>query len=440
MKTLMTHQIKALEYAKTKSKIALFLEMRLGKSLITLRWCKLKKLRFVLILAPKATHPSWKAELEEENLPVLIPEGKIEDRYGECENRQGMNCYILLNYEAVSLWPLFLNLAWDGIICDESTYLRNPKAKITKYLTGMTDFVPNKAILSGLPNPESSMDYFSQFKFLHGYFMNEKNFWNWRNKNCSEFGYSWEVKPKRLPIIKQEVHELAFVLTRKEAGMGSKKVYERRYVEMNSAQKKLMKQLEKDYEYDYDDDENKMTKYAPVKFLWMSRVAGGFTPQKTMVSGEKFEEIRCLLGGELKKETVIIWFRFNYELEMVYKMLRRTFRKKNIGIFMADNKQGINKDGTLNCQVMCAQEKLGKMGLPWHDSSTMVFYSNHYDYEVRAQCEDRGIHPLKKEPYLIIDLMTKDSIDEIAIDLLLEKKTQAKYFMSRLEEQWQKRT
>lgn len=445
MKTLMPHQIKALEYAKLKSKIALFLQMRLGKTLVAIRWAKHKKLKFVLVLAPKATHPSWKAELEEEKCCVTIPEGTLQKRYESVmwnlihSSDLKIPMYFLLNYEAVSLWPLFLkDFSWSGIICDESTFIRNPKAKITKYLTNFTDHVPNKAILSGLPAPESPMDYFSQFKFLYGSFMNEDNFWNWRNKNCSEWGYSWEVKPKRLPIIKQEVHELAFVLTRKEAGMGSKKVYERRYVDMNSAQKKLMKQIEKDYEYEFDDNESKMTKYAPVKFLWMARVAGGFTPQKVPVSYNKFTEIQSLLGGELRKEKVIIWFRFNHELEIVYKMLSRQFRT---GIFMADRKHGVRPDGRLSnrIQIMCAQEKLGKMGLPWYDSSTMIFYSNHYDYEVRAQCEDRGIHPLKKEPYLIIDLITKDSIDEVAVDLLLEKKTQAKYFMSRMEEQWVKR-
>lgn len=445
MKTLMPHQIKALEYAKNKKSIALLMEMRLGKTLVAIRWAKHKGVKSILILAPKATHPSWRSELEEEKCRVFIPEGKLEERFSWCElavNKALIQPqYALLNYEAISLYPSFLNLAWDGIICDESTFIRNPKAKVTKYLTNLTDHVRYKAILSGLPAPESPMDYFSQFKFLHGAFMNETNFWNWRRNNCWEVGWAWEVKKKRLPLIKQEVHELAFVLTRKETGMGSEKIYERRYVDMNSSQKKLTKQLEKDFEYDYDDDENKMTKYSPVKYLWMARVAGGFTPQKTMVCGEKFEEIKNLLKGELKEQRIVIWFRFNYELEMIYKMLRRTFIKMGVGVFMADRKEGVNPDGTLSkkISVMLAQEKLGKMGLPWYDSSAMIFYSNHYDYEIRAQCEDRGIHPMKKEPYLIIDLITKDSIDEESIDLLLNKKTQAKYFMSRLEKSWEKR-
>lgn len=392
-----------------------------------------------MILAPKATHPSWKSELLEEKCNVCIPEGNLHERYATAGTMGVLGGFVLLNYEAISLLPIFLDFNWDAIICDESTFIRNPKAKITKYMTNLTNHIPNKAILSGLPNPESSKDYFSQFKFLHGDFMNCDNFWDWRRKNCREVGYDWIVRPKRLPMIREEVRELAFVLSRKDAGMGSKKIYERRYVEMNSAQKKLMKEIEKDYEYNYDDEEGKMTKYAPVKFLWMARIAGGFTPQKTMVSGEKFEEIKQLIKGELKGEKIIIWCRFNHEITFLWKILSRNFRKLRIGVFTAEYKKGVNSDGTLNCDIMIAQGMLGKMGMPWHDSSTMIYYSNHYSGEIRQQTEDRFIHPKKKEPVLVIDLITKDSVDEVALDLLLEKKLQAKYFMNKLEEIWGKR-
>ena len=84
---------------------------------------------------------------------------------------------------------------------------------------------------------------------------------------------------------------------------------------------------------------------------------------------------------------------------------------------MANRKDGVNKDGTLNCDVICAQAMLGKMGLPWHASSTAIYYSNHFSGEIRQQTEDRIIHPMKKEPVLIIDLLTKDSIDEDILDL-----------------------
>jgi hypothetical protein len=241
-----------------------------------------------------------------------------------------------------------------------------------------------------------------------------------------------------MPIIKNEVHNLAFVLTREEANMGSKKIYEKRFVETNAEQKKLTKQISKDFAYKKE-DELWTTKYAPVKYMAMSRVAGGFTPKDSFVSDEKLKEIKSLLEGELREQRVIIWFRFNHELEYVAAELKKKWK---VGILMGGTKEGLNEDMTLSkdINVMCAQAKLGKMGLPWYDSSVMFFYSNYYDYEVRAQCEDRGIHPLKKEPYLIIDLISEGTIDEEVVNLhLAPKKKSSKYFMDALEKAWEEK-
>lgn len=443
MKTLMDHQKKALEYATPLTRIALYMEMRLGKTLVAIRWVKSNSnsISNILVLAPKSVLPAWESELLEEKQNVQRPTGTLEERFKKInESKKG---WTLLNYEAVTLYPDFLSFDWDCIICDESTYIRNPKANITKLLNKFTYRVRYKAILSGLPAPESPKDYYCQFQFLYGNFMYHTQYWTWRNHYCMQIGYDWDIKKSFIPKIKEEVHRLAFVLTRKEAGLGSKKIYEQRYVELNNPQKKLINKIDKDFEYRLGNEED-YTKYSPVKYIWMARVSGGFSPSgKENISTSKIEELRKLLVGELKEDKVIIWFRFNTELEFVRKELQAYLHKKDqkIGIFTADKKEGIEKDMRLSqeTKVMCAQSRLGKMGLPWYDSSAMIFYSNWYDYEVRAQCEDRGIHPMKKEPYLIIDLISEDSIDEDTVELLKNKKLSAKYFMKELESKWERR-
>ena len=440
MKILMSHQIRALEYAKPRARIALFLEMRLGKTLIAIHWVKHNKssISNILVLAPKSVLPTWKAQLEEENQKVQIPFGTLKERFEQVD-KFGKG-WTLLNYEAITLYPDFLSFPWDCLICDESTVLRNPSSQITKILTKHTDDIKYKAILSGLPAPESPSDYFSQMKFLFGGFMHQQTFWHWRNRYCFQIGYGWEVKKSFIPMIKEAVHQDSFVLTRKDAGIGSKKIYEHRYVDCNSTQKSLMKEIDKKLKYSYQKEEE-FTKYATTKYLWLARVAGGFTPKELeVVSANKLDEIIFLLKNDLKGEQIIIWFRFNNELDFVRnELINRKFR---VGKFTADEKTGINKDTTLSkdIDVMCAQARSGKMGLPWHDSSAMIFYSNWYDFEVRAQCEDRGIHPMKKEPYLIIDLITENSIDEETVDILKGKKISSSYFMKNLDERWRIKT
>lgn len=441
MKVLMPHQKRALEYAMPRARIALYLEMRLGKTLVAIRWVKYNKnsISNVLVLAPKSVLPTWASQLKEEKQNFQIPTGTLEERFEQVNN--GKSGWTLLNYEAVTLFPDFLSFDWDCLILDESTAIRNPSSQITKLLLSHTDRIKYKAILSGLPAPESPMDYFCQMRFLYDSFMHQQTYWHWRNKYCTQVGYSWEVKKSWIPVIKEEIHKLAFILTRKEAGIGSKKIYEERFVESNAVQRALTKDVDKKLKYTHENKEE-FTKYATTKYLWLARIAGGFTPKEeiTLISDKKLKELVYLLENDLKGEQIIIWFRFNNELNYVRNELIKRL-KLNVGIFTADEKCGINEDMTLKKEldVMCAQERSGKMGLPWHDSSAMIFYSNWYDYEVRAQCEDRGVHPMKKEPYLIIDLITQDSIDEKAVELLKKKKLVAKYFMKKLDEEWNKK-
>lgn len=432
--TFRKHQVKAFAYAKPLARIALFMQMRLGKTLVAIRWATFNKLNKILVLCPNPVIPPWQGELDREGLRHVNPSGSLDERLLEVEGlmKKKGQVFVLINYEAVSLRPEFLDFKWDCIICDESTKLKNPQTEITKTLIKRANHIGYRAILSGLPNPESSMDYFSQMQFLHGNFMNETNFWHWRNKYCMQVGYDWVVKNCFTQAIRRAVRDRAFFMTREEAGIGGVKVYETRFVKPTLEQQSVGEQIDDDFAYDkMNGDGAKWTKYAPVKYLWLARVAGGFSPDGRQISNAKVSEIEDLLSGELRKDKVIIWFRFNHELVACYERLKKNFK---CGIFMAGRKEGVTSTNELSpeIQVMCAQAKLGSRGMPWHASTAMIYYSNWYDGEVRAQSEDRGINMKKKEPYLIIDLVTKDTIDEHAVKLLKEKRLTSDAFMKKL--------
>jgi len=72
------------------------------------------------------------------------------------------------------------------------------------------------------------------------------------------------------------------------------------------------------------------------------------------------------------------------------------------------------------------------MGVDLSRADTIIFYSNWYDYEIRTQFEDRVIHPLKKVPVLIVDIVIENTLDE-AMPLTLQKKgINAKRFYNEL--------
>ena len=323
-------------------------------------------------------------------------------------------------------------LPWDGVILDESTGIKNPRAIRTKMCRKYFGTSPYKAILTGLAAPEGPMDYFEQQAFTYGQFMGCKTFWQFRQKyfHLGYSDYDWVANKGTLSAIKKEVNKNSFVLTRKQAGMGSKKIYEHRYVELPPKVRKEYTKLEDDFCLS-----KKETKWTIVVKIWLARLAGGQPEEKLYCSPHKFQEILYLLNTELKNEQCIIWFRFNLELLYVHRMLKvKGIHSDFIAgeTFPAEREQIRKRFNKGNFRCLLIQIKCGKFGIDCSAASTALYYSNSFSYEDRSQSEARGIHPDKKEPFLILDILTKNTVDEDVYKALRKKKMNSKIFSSQI--------
>lgn len=448
MKTLRPHQKKALEYALPRARIALFMEMRLGKTLVAIRWAKAQGCQNILVLGPSSVLPGWKEELLGDGVkPLRIVELKesTQERYEIAEviaqaTPSNKTHWFLTNYECMSENPNMFRIPWDCIILDESTKIKNPQAEISKLLCKHNIHVGFRACLSGAPGPEGEQDYFQQMKFLWDGFMHQQEFWHWRNKYCTNIGYTWVFNPVFAKLFKESLNTSAFTMTRKEAGMGEVKVYEKRYVEMNSLQRKLYEDMEKDFEYTFK-NKLKDTKWAPVKYEWMQQIANGFAEVNdslSNISDAKWQVIKELMRGDLKDEKVVIWFKHNWELEFVERMIIGVL-KKWPAVYTGQKKWCEHEFKVKDVQIMLAQPKAAMQGLDWSAASTAIYYSNWPDGEIRIQSEDRIVSTEKKEPLLYIDLVCKDTIDEDIVDLVREKKSKSNNLMKKLNERMEKR-
>jgi hypothetical protein len=439
----MSHQVKALDYALPIDLIALFMEMRLGKCLVATRWAQDAKPGRTLILAPFGAIPDWIRELEMEGVRVNLLRGSATQRASDAAkpgwyitNFEGL---VVRDKHAKTVKQLNVPLArlsWDVVIADESTIIRNPKAKVTKACLSRFSHVPRKAILSGYPAPEGPIDYFCQMAFLYGSWMGCKNWWEFQRTYFRQlFAHEWVPYPGSVAAIKKQVHHDAFVMTRKQAGVGSRKLYERRYVRMNSAQRRLHRQIDAEFEATLRSGDVLETKYTIVKVGWLARLAGGFDPECSPISDAKANEIVNLLTGELKDTQVVIWFRYNRELARVFHFLKKasirtTWIQGNTPLETRLKRQRRFNGGAYQAFLM--QTKCGKRGIDLSAADASIYYSNYYDGEDRVQSEDRIIHPKKDRPLLYIDLVTENSIDEDVVDMLRDKKAVGKFFMSKL--------
>lgn len=464
-KTFWPHQTAAMKYAQNRDRIALFMEMRCGKTPVAIRWAcrRVKPGGVVLVVGPGEVLDDWVDELRDEGESRIVHAVGLaakdrEELVRTVRNYTGRErLWVLFNYEAIrASKATFLEYVpektWDCIIADESTKLRNPKAKTTKILTRLAARVPYRAILSGLPNPEGPEDYFSQFVFLNGTFQGTDNYWVWRDRTFFQpiGGPSWKWQPRAdtRVAIKTEVQRESFRMTRKKADIGGDLVQNRWTVEPTPEQIRAIKSVMKSYALDGHE-----TKWATVRDVWLARIAGGYLPEEgpideetgeptttyRQVSDRKHMVLLDRLQGDLRGEPVVVWFRFNRELFDAYSVLQGAgIRSATItGMTPRPKRLDIrNQFKAGKVDVLLVQLKTGLYGLNLSRASTAIYFSNMYDLEVRAQSQDRIIHGTKKTASHAIDLVTKGTFDEVVSKALREKWTDQKAFDVAMASEW----
>jgi len=79
------------------------------------------------------------------------------------------------------------------------------------------------------------------------------------------------------------------------------------------------------------------------------------------------------------------------------------------------------QDPTSDLRFFVAQPKTGGYGITLTEASTVVYYSNSYDLEIRLQSEDRAHRIGQKRAVTYIDLVSPDTIDEKILKALRSK-------------------
>ena len=67
------------------------------------------------------------------------------------------------------------------------------------------------------------------------------------------------------------------------------------------------------------------------------------------------------------------------------------------------------------------QPRTGGYGITLTEATTVVYFSNSYDLEIRLQSEDRAHRIGQKKPVTYIDIVSPNTVDEKILQALEEK-------------------
>lgn len=429
---LRKYQKQMLRYCLSTDYPALFVQMRLGKTLVTIRSCKIRGNRKILVVAPYSALYGWLLELLEENYnqdSIVELFGTSECRRNLLAEKYGDAQWFLFNKEGHRIFPEIADYHFDCVIIDESTFIKSParKSKITKQDNATKFFcdnfreAENRYILTGTPAPESELEYYSQLQFLDHLIWREKNFWEFRHKNFAMINYTPFLSPNGSKYLSNVLAKNCFFLTRYECKVGGKKIYQKRKIVLADKFRKIYEKIEKEFVLEYLNQEQE-TIYATTKYVWLRRLCGGFIDQE-FVSYAKIKEVESLLKNELKKEQVIIIAKHINEVKKLTKYLSKDFsvgmvygavsKKKRPEIYQAF------QDGNLD--LIVAQAGCISHGTNLSASDTVIFYTTPDGGETREQVEDRVVNTAKNDSSLIIDLIFENTVEEDVIGNLRRK-------------------
>ena len=424
------HQQAAFAYTLRQRHPALFMEMRLGKTLVAIRRCLLYKplnpmlgLR-VLVVAPGSALQSWKDELQAEGQdePAALT--------GERSLRLALLMYananwFLINREGFLSLPEIAIKAirnWDAVILDES-FIRNPRAKVTKFFLSNFRDCPHRWMLSGTPNHENDMEFWPQLAWLDGQAFGYRTFWDWRAKEWQPDlqGYNWYPLPSTTKTIRDTLAKRVYALRRTDAGAEPTKETIIRILEFPPEIRIAYDTAEKDFVLS-----NTETTYAIVKYNWLRQLCGGFDATKPLkVWDGKLRELLDLITGELRGIPTVVWFHYNQELLAALNLLIAS----KIGCAFLYGKQSLAEregqrqsfqQGKVN--VLLVQQAVAQMGMNLDHADTAIYYSQTPSAIATQQTADRMLSLNKKTTLLYIYLLVKDSIDEDLHEALKLKK------------------
>ena len=341
-------------------------------------------------------------------------------------------------------------------LVDESTCIKNHKAKRTKAAIDIGKKCLARRIATGSPITNSPLDVFSQCAFLSKDLLGFGSYYAFKNtyanieKVQNRQGQSYEkiLSYKNLDELSGKLDKFSYRITKKECLDLPDKIYTTRDVELTDEQKAIYKEMS-DYQFAMLETNGEFQEMSAqvilTKFLRLHQVlCGTFTADDGTLHRIPNKRVDAL--QEVLEETsgkVIIWATYLADIEAIAEMLEKNYGKESFvtyyGATSSDERvSAIQKfqDESSPVRFFLGNVQTAGRGITLTAASTVIYYSNNFSLELRQQSEDRAHRLGQKNKVTYIDLVVRNSLDEKIIKSLIEKRNIANEVLKDDLEQW----
>jgi len=448
---LRKHQRKVFYWAKDIEHPGFLLKMRLGKNRLTIKDVKRDQAFPCLAFMPYSGIYGFKEDLQvcgfDESEYVVLKGTKKQRKDSLLNILFGKKIFITNRECHLSIGKELAQYNWKSVILDESTCIKNPNTKISRFMTKNFRDVFRRYILTGTPMPDSLLDIFQQALFLNPkIFYETPTYYSFQTRYFVKTEYGWNAPNIHKKFIAKRLAEHCYTMNYKEAGIGNKRVYERKVFQLKKKTMKSYINFVKYFILKHDDTLYKVTDYAIAQIAPLRLLCSGFIKNEEtqgfdFVDDSKMLLLEELLKVELKGSKIIVWCDFLIEMEYI-----QSITAKNIGItstiINGTVKQSLRdhyieqfQAGKLD--MLIAHPKCFKYSTKLDKADTTIYVSSPLGGETREQTEARMRNPFLKQPDLIIDLVAEDTLEEKNL-VSIRRKENRQMSMARLIKHFQR--
>ena len=449
------HQLTALEKSWNRETYAYFMEMGTGKTKVLIDNLAMLydkgKVNGALIVAPKGVVGPWynneiPAHLPDhiENVPVLWQANITKEQSRKLGNlfKIGEELHILImNVEAFSTTKgvdfarKFLSSHNTLMAIDESTTIKNPKAKRTKSILKLSEMAKYRRIMTGSPVTKNPLDLYSQCEFLSPWHLDFQSYYAFRTryaimKNANIAGRQIQLVAgfQRLGELSEKLNPFSYRVLKSDCLDLPDKIYMKRQIKLSPDQFKVYDQMKKEALATLN-GKKVTTVNALTQLMRLHQITcGHFTSDDGMtqpIKNNRIDELMDVL--EETEGKAIIWAHYQYDITNIIKEVIKVHgpgsivdyygltpqdqRQKNIKKFQNDDK----------CRFIVGTPATGGYGITLTAANTVVYYSNGYDLEKRLQSEDRAHRIGQKRSVTYVDLICEETVDEKIVKALRKK-------------------
>ena len=449
------HQLTALEKSWNKETYAYFMEMGTGKTKVLIDNMAMLydkgKIDGALIIAPKGVIGTWHNQelpvhlpTHIENVTVLWQANITKSQSIKLGNlfKIGEELHILImNVEAFStskgsqFAQKFMLSHKTLMVIDESTTIKNPKAKRTKNILQLADRSQYRRILTGSPVTKNPLDLFTQCYFLDPYHLDHQSYYSFRTryavmKTAHIAGRSIQLVAgfKHLAELSEKLKPFSYRVLKEDCLDLPDKIYMKRIISLTAEQQKVYKQM-KEEALAILNEKTVTTVNALTQLMRLQQITCGHfvaddgTTQE--IKNNRLNELLDIL--EEVEGKAIIWVHWQKDVQIIKKALIKEYGPGSVvdyyGLTPQDQRQK-NRDAFQNdskVRYFVGTPQTGGYGITLTAANTVIYYSNGYDLEKRIQSEDRAHRIGQKKSVTYVDILAEETVDEKIVKSLRKK-------------------